>query len=300
MLSVFLEVVLPVALVAVAGGLVGRWRAIPVSGLSPLVFYLFSPCLVFHSLSETKLSAGASFRIFVVMAATFIVMYLAATVYSLLSGHPRPLRAAVALAATTPNVGNMGLPVAQLAFGDAGLQVAVMNFVAGSALANSAGIAIASTASHGSRGEVLRAPLRYPALYAAAAGALVNAFAIDIPKTFDAPISSLAGAAVPSMLVVLGLQVQRAISLEHLSEVLVVNAGRLLIGPAVAYAAALALGLDGITRDTLVVLAAMPTAVIATILATEFGAVPTFVTRAVVTSTFASMLTLTVLIALVR
>ena len=83
-------------------------------------------------------------------------------------------------------------------------------------------------------------------------------------------------------------------------EVLVVNAGRLLIGPAVAYAAALALGLDGITRDTLVVLAAMPTAVIATILATEFGAVLTFVTRAVVTSTFASMLTLTVLIALVR
>lgn len=300
MLSVFLEVVLPVALVAVAGGVVGRWKGIPVSGISPLVFYLFSPCLVFHSLSETQLSADASFRIFAVMGATFVAMYAAATVYSMLAGHDRPLRAAVALAATTPNAGNMGLPVAQLAFGDAGLQVAVMNFVAGSALANSAGIAIASTASHGSRRDVLRAPFRYPALYAAAAGGLVNVLGIDLPKTLDAPISSLAGAAVPAMLVVLGLQVQHAVSLDHLSEVLIVNAGRLLAGPAVAYAAAVALGLEGITRDTLVVLAAMPTAVIATILATEFGAVPAFVTRAVVTSTFASMLTLTVLIALLR
>lgn len=300
MLRVFLDVVLPVALVAAAGGVVGRWKALPVAGLSTIVFYLFSPCLVFHSLSTTKLSAGASLRIFAVMLATYAAMYAAATLWSALAGHDRPMRAAFALAATTPNVGNMGLPVAQLAFGDAGLQVAVMNFVAGSALANSAGIAIASTASHGSRADAIRAPLRYPALYAAAAGGLANAFGIDLPKTLDSPITSLSNAAVPSMLVVLGLQVQRSISLEHLTDIAVVNAGRLLIGPLVAFAAAVALGLTGVTRDTLVVLAAMPTAVIAIIVATEFGAMPAFVTRAVVTSTFASMLTLTVLIALLR
>jgi predicted permease len=48
------------------------------------------------------------------------------------------------------------------------------------------------------------------------------------------------------------------------------------------------------------VLAAKPTAVIATLVAVEFEAEPAFVTRAVVTSTVLSMLTLTVLITLVR
>jgi malate permease and related proteins len=235
-----------------------------------------------------------------VMLAAYAAMYVAATAWSLLVGHDRPMRAGFALAATTPNVGNMGLPVAQLAFGDAGLQVAIMNFVAGSALANSAGIAIASTAAHGSRREALRAPFRYPALYAAAAGGIVNALGVDLPRTIDSPVTSLSNAAVPAMLVVLGLQVQRAISFDHLADIFVVNAGRLFIAPVVAWFTATALGLGGVTRDTLVVLAAMPTAVIATILATEFGAEPSFVTRAVVTSTFASMLSLTVLIALLR
>jgi predicted permease len=102
------------------------------------------------------------------------------------------------------------------------------------------------------------------------------------------------------MLVVLGLQLKQAVGREHLRDAAVVNLARLLLGPAVSWAVATALGLDGVTRGTLVVLAAMPTAVIATIVAVEFEAEPAFVTRAVVTSTVLSMLTLTVLITLVR
>jgi predicted permease len=299
MLHVFLEVVLPVALVAIVGGAVGRWRGVPVAPVSALVFYLFSPCLVFNSMATTKLSAGVSFRIVGVMLATFAAMWLVAAAWSLARRHDAPFRAAFALGATTPNVGNMGLPVAQLAFGDAGLQVAVMNFVAGATLTNTAGIAVASMAG-GSRMEALRAPFRYPALYAAAAGVAVNALHLELPLTIEAPVRSLAGAAVPSMLVVLGLQLQQAGGRDHILETVVVNVMRLLVAPVAAWLSASALGLEGVTRSTLVVLAAMPTAVIATILATEFGARPAFVTRVVVTSTIASMATLTVLITLVR
>ncbi|HEY5476608.1 MAG TPA: AEC family transporter [Tepidiformaceae bacterium] len=299
MLHVLFDVILPVALVAACGGLVGRWKAIPVAPISTLVFYLFSPALVLHSLATTQLSAGASFRIFGVMIATYAAMYVAATAWSLLVRHDRSMRAGFALAATIPNVGNMGLPVAQLAFGTPGLEVAVMNFIAGSALANSASIVVASTAG-GSRAEAFRAPFRYPALYAAAAGAAINAFGIDLPVAINAPITTLSNAAVPAMLVVLGLQLQHAVSLDHLTDLVAVNSGRLLIAPVVAWFTATALGLSDVTRGTLVVLAAMPTAVIATILATEFNAQPAFVTRAVVTSTLASMLSLTVLITLVQ
>jgi predicted permease len=233
------------------------------------------------------------------MIATFIALYLASGIWSLIRRHNAAMRAGFALGVTTPNLGNMGLPVAQLAFGDAGLQVAVMNFVAGATLTNSAGIAVASMAG-GSPLRALGAPFRYPALYAAAGGVAVNAFAIDLPITIEAPVESLAAAAVPAMLVVLGLQLQHAGGREHLLDTVAVNLIRLLAAPAVAWAAASALGLDGVTRGTLVVLAAMPTAVIATILATEFNAMPAFITRVVVTTTLSSMLTLTLLISLVR
>lgn len=300
MLRVFLDVILPVALVAAAGGVVGRWKGIPVGSLSTIVFYLFSPCLVFNSMATTELSAGASIRILTVLIAAYLALCLGSLAWSTMVRHDRATRAGFALAITTPNAGNMGLPVSQLAFGEAGLQIAVMNFVAVSALTHSAGIAIAATASHGSWRSAVAAPFRFPALYAAAAGGIVNGANIDLPGTIETPIASLSSAAVPAMLVVLGLQVQRAVSIDHLGDLVAVNMGRLLIAPGVAWLAAMALGLTGVTRDTLVVLAAMPTAVIATILATEFNAQPNLVTRAVVTSTFASMVTLTVLIALLR
>lgn len=299
MLSVFLEVVLPVALVAIAGGLVGRWRRIPLAPVSGLVFYLFSPALVFRSMATTEVSAGTSLRIVAVMFAAFLAMYAAATIWSTAVRHERPMRAAFALAATTPNVGNMGLPVALLAFGDEGFDIAVMNFVIGATLVNTFGIAIASMAG-GSPRSALTAPFRYPALYAASLGLLVNALDIDLPVTIEAPVESLAGAAVPVMLVVLGLQLQNAAGVDRLLDTFTVNAGRLLIAPFVAWFVATAIGLDGTPRATLTALSAMPTAVIATILATEFHAVPAFVTRVVVTSTLLSMVTLTVLITIVK
>ncbi|MFN8585696.1 MAG: AEC family transporter [Dehalococcoidia bacterium] len=299
MLDVFFDVVLPVALVAVVGGAVGRWQNVPVAPISVLVFYLFSPALVFHSLATTEVSASVSVRIVGVLLATYVATYTVATAWSLVARHDQSFRAAFALSVITPNLGNMGLPVAFLAFGQAGLDIAVMNFVAGAILTYTVGIFVASMAS-GTRVDALRAPFRYPVLYAAAAGVLVNALGVDLPTAVDAPAASLANAAVPAMLVVLGLQLRQAAGLDHLVDTVMVNATRFLVAPVSAWFAGTALGLRGDTRGTLVVLAAMPTAVVATILATEFRAAPAFVTRAVVTTTVTSMLTLTVLIALVR
>jgi len=231
------------------------------------------------------------------MVVTFLAMYAAASAWSLAAHHPRDLRAGFALAVTTPNVGNMGIPVAFLAFGQAGFDIAVMNFVVGAVLSYSAGIFIASMAG-GTAVQALRAPFRYPVVYAAVAGIAINALGVELPITFAAPIETLAGAAIPTMLIVLGLQLQSALAIEDIRDTAVANLGRLMLAPVVTWFAATALGLDGVTRDTLTVLAAMPTAVIATVIATEFSARPGFVTRSVVVSTLASMLTLTVLISL--
>jgi hypothetical protein len=193
----------------------------------------------------------------------------------------------------------MGLPVSQLAFGELGLQIAVLNFVAGAVLVNTAGIAIAATAG-GSRRDALLAPLKYPALYAAIAGVLVNVSGVDLPKAVDEPAATLGAAAIPTMLVVLGLQLSNLNVGEDVVDTAAVNIARLIISPAAAWLCAEALDIEGVTRGTLIVLAAMPTAVSAIILASNFNARPSFVTQIVVSSTLLSMATLSVLITLVR
>ncbi|MGH9119084.1 MAG: AEC family transporter [Acidimicrobiales bacterium] len=299
MFEVLLEVVLPVFIVALLGAVVGWWRDVPVAPFSAMALYLLGPALVFDSMAATDISIGESVKIVGVMVAGYSAVLLAATLWSLGRGHDRSLRAAVALAATSPNAGNMGLPVAALAFGDAGLQVAIVNFVVGALIINSGGIVLASMAGGDARA-ALTAPLRYPYLYAAAAGLAVNALDVDLPAAIAVPADALAAAAIPIMLILLGLQLRTVSGAEDLPDTIAVNLGRLLIAPAIAWLVASAIGLDDITRGTLVVLAAMPVAVFTTILAEEFDAHPRFVAGAVVSTTLASILSLSVLISLVR
>ena len=300
MLSVFFGVVLPVVFVAALGAALGRWRGTPAEPLAAVVFYLFMPALVFDSLANSELAAELSLRIAAVAAAVYAAGYAAASGWSSLRRHEPAQRAAFALAVTSQNVGNMGIAVALLAFGPAGEQIAVLTWVVHTVLLTSAGIAIASLPG-GSPRRALAAPFAYPALYAAALGLAANGADARLPVALEAPIAILADAAVPATLVVLGLLLGRgAGGPGELADTAAASALRLLAGPPIALGASLALGLGGEARAVAIVLCGMPTAVGATIVATEFGVRPRFVIRAVAASTLASVPTLTVLIALVR
>jgi len=110
-------------------------------------------------------------------------------------------------------------------------------------------------------------------------------------------IKLLSGAALPVMIVVLGLQLAEAQRPENLRLVTAASALRLITGPIIGIGMAAALGLSGVARQAAVLESAMPTAVITTILAIEYGLDPVFVTSVVVVSTLLSPLTLTPLIA---
>ncbi len=301
MLGVFTEIVLPVLVIIGLGVLVGRWRGLSPQPLATLVLYLLAPALVFDALSRTELAPDVGVRVIAVMVVTLAVLGILAVGWSTLRGHGPGMRAGFALVAVSPNFGNMGLAIATLAFGEFGLQVAVLTYVLGALFSYSVGVAIGSTATAGTRWtRTLTAPLRYPVLYAAAAGLIVNALGVDLPAAIAEPARILAGATIPVMLVVLGLQIRDNVGLGDLTDLTAVTAGRLVIAPAITWVAATFIGLDGISRATLVTVAAMPAAVVTTIIATEFGANPSFVTRAVVLSTLVSLITLTILIDLVR
>jgi predicted permease len=141
-------------------------------------------------------------------------------------------------------------------------------------------------------------PPHDPAIYAAVAGIGANVAGVDLPDGLSTPLATLAGATIPVMLVLLGVQLADRMKATSPVDLAASNALRLLGAPVVMWLATSALGLDGVAQDTLIVLSATPTAVTALVIATEFSVQPRFVTLTVASSTFASIGTLTALIAL--
>ena len=75
---------------------------------------------------------------------------------------------------------------------------------------------------------------------------------------------------------------------------------RLLVSVPLAYLATTLLGLDALAQSVVMVVYAMPVAVFTIILSTTFSTNPRYVTNVVVASTFASAITLAVVIPVVK
>ena len=103
-----------------------------------------------------------------------------------------------------------------------------------------------------------------------------------------------------SMLTVLGVRLAETLRarqrLAHLPALGVAALMRLIVSPALAFLFASLVGLAGIARDVTVLQSAMPTAVITTILATEFDSDPPFAALCVLATTLLSLPTLTILL----
>jgi predicted permease len=76
------------------------------------------------------------------------------------------------------------------------------------------------------------------------------------------------------------------------------NGLRLIAAPALAFALSIPFGLSGAARQAGISEAAMPTAVVITVLATEYNVEPSFVTMTVFLSTILSPLTVTPILAI--
>ncbi|MEM8862462.1 MAG: AEC family transporter, partial [Chloroflexota bacterium] len=99
--------------------------------------------------------------------------------------------------------------------------------------------------------------------------------------------------------VALGVQLASSKSLKLETDTVITSAIRLIISPGLALLLVGFFGLSGIERGAGIMQAAMPAAVLTSIIALEYDLLPVFVTRTVLFSTLASVLTLTLMLALV-
>ena len=299
MLEIFIEVVSPVFLMAGIGALIRRLRNVPSDSISQITLYIFAPALVFNSLAGTEIPLEEMGKIALFTVCLAAALYLLSIAVARLLSLGREGTSAFLLTTLFMNAGNYGLPVALLAFGETGVQFAVVFFVCQATLGGTLAVYLASRSRLGI-GDALKSVLRMPLVYATVFGLAVNLLELQLPTTIAEPARILGNAAVPSMLMVLGIQLATRLSLEDLGSLTAAVFLRLVVSAGAGYLITLALGIDGTLQQVLVVVSAMPTAVFTTILANQFQAKPAFVTNGVVLGTLLSLVTLTAIISVVE
>jgi predicted permease len=294
--SIFVSDLLPVFAIAGVGFVLARFAGVQVQTVSRLTFHALAPALVFNILATSTADSGQVGRIALFYALVAISAATMARLVAIPLRLDRRALTAFLLVVICSNSGNYGLPVTLLAFGREALGFASVYFVSSSIFTYTGGVFLAASGKRSVR-DALVGVASIPAVYGAAAAALTLALGIQLPGAITAPVTLLSDAAVPMMILVLGMQLERAAWPERPGVVAAAVLVSLVLTPLVALGVAQLVGLQGAAFQAGVLQASMPTAVITTILAVEFDVLPDFVTSVVFVSTLLSPLTVTLMIA---
>jgi predicted permease len=296
LLILFANNILPIFLVAGSGYAMGKFFDIPPRPISQLAFNIFGPCLIFNLLTTTQLNSDDILRLSAFTVASILGLGALVLVIGGMLQIERRLLMAVLLATMFSNAGNFGLSVNLFAFGEKALAYASLYFAIALILTFTVGVIIASLGTSGWKA-ALSSLIKVPIVYAVLLAVLFKGFGWQLPLPLNRSVTLLGDAAIPVMMVLLGLQLQQSQWSPHTFALGLANVMRLLIAPALAVALSLAFGLQGEARQAGILESAMPTAVVTTVLANEYHLDAGFITSVVVSSTLLSPLTITPLLA---
>jgi len=295
LLTTFANNLLPILLISGAGFLLGKALSIDSRSLGRVVFYVFSPILVFDLILHTELDSSEILITMAFAGAICLVIGILALVFGKLLRLDRAMLMAVILTAAFGNTGNYGLPLVSFAFGKNALAYATLYFVTTSILFNTLGVLIASLGHMDVRSALLGL-FRVPTLYAVILAAFLNRLHLSIPIPLARTVEMAANGSIPLMILLLGLELSRVEWSHNLRAVGLSTVLRLLAGPAVGFLLAGLFGLPLPAWQGNITQTAMPAAVTTTVLATEYGLDSSLVTATVFIGTLLSPLTLTPLL----
>ena len=276
--------VIPVFLLIAAGFVFAHWKKINLTSVTEIIVYLGTPSLVFSSLAGKPLFATDIAVLSAGILLIFAIVGFFIRLYFFVSGFSSR---GFALPTLFMNAGNMGIPLALFAFGQAGLQRATLMFVIITFLQYSLGIYILNGRSNWT--EIFRLPL----IYAALAGLSVNLAQISLPELLLRPIIMLGQATIPIMLISLGYRLHEVESLQW-GHALGGALARIGGGFAAANLAVHLIGAEGVNRQVLLLYGALPAAVVNFVLTEKYRQDPALAASIVVISTFISIFTIPV------
>ena len=247
------------------------------------------PCLIFTALMGTQIDAAALAALSLAALAAYVMVTLA---MALLVWAGRLDRRTYLAPLIFGNTGNLGLPLALFAFGDIGLDYAVVVFAVMAIISFTFGVWLVSDS--GSPLKVVKEPV----VAATVLGAVFLWQGWQTPTFLTNAMDLIGQMAIPLMLITLGVAVARlrpgTFSLSTLLSALKVA---LCVGCA-AFAGVM-FDLDSTALAVLIVQVATPVAVTSYLLAEKYGADADSVAGLVVVSTLMSVVTLPLILAFV-
>lgn len=272
--SALTTAILPVLAIAGVGFVLGHYREVAVDPLSTVTIYILTPALVFASLVKTPLGGSAIASLAIGVVAFTVVMIGLAEGAARAIGETGPLRSGLVLTSAFPNAGNYGIPLSAFAFGSIGRSTAVLYIAVQAVLMYTIGVYVASrgTSQHwsGAIAEVFKLPL----LYAVVGAGLVRYFEVVPPaeSTIMETITLTGDAAIPVMLIMLGIQLANTNYGATISRVWAPTVLKMGAAPVVALGIAMVLGFSNPDVGRVYVLeSAMPAAITPLMLTIEYG-----------------------------
>ena len=197
MLIRILEVMIPVIVVAGLGYLYSLRYRTDLAAINAISVNVFLPALVFTVMSSQDFDLTRSPGLAIAAAAVFFGSGLIAwPIANFLKYDVRTFVPPMMF----NNCGNLGLPLALLAFGDSGLAPAIVLLIVTNLLYFSFGIYIVDQQVH------WRSVLLSPPILASVAGLVVSLWGVPVPTMIATPIAMLGDALIPVMLFALGIR----------------------------------------------------------------------------------------------
>lgn len=295
LIATFANNILPILLLGGSGFALGKLLHIDSRSLGRVVFYIFSPVLIFNLLIQNRLKLNEAIGVIALTLCVIASMGLLTFFLGTLLKLERSTLTALLITTMFANTGNYGLPLVSFAFGEKALSYAGIYFVTTTFLFYTVGVLIASL-GHMNLKEAALGLFKIPTMYAVILAILINAWQIQIPDPINRAVDLAAGGTIPLMLILLGVELTR-VQLSGSLRAMQLSVGlRLLLAPLVALMLAGLFGIQGFARQGSVTEASMPSMVSATVLATEYQLDSKLVTAVVFISTLLSPLTLTPLL----
>jgi len=289
---VFLNVLLPVLLIAGGGFLFGRLVNRDPAILTKLVFYILTPSLIFHALYTRPVSGGELATVLLFVFLVHGTLFGLAHLGSRAAHLDRETRTAAVLTLSLSNTGNYGLPILLFAFGEQGFALGLLYILGHMAFQITFGVA---TASWRKGMPLWRLPvnlLKVPWIYAFGLALLLRGTGTELPVPVGEPIELLAQAAIPVQLLLLGIQLGQVQLRGLWREAIPLTAAKLIVPPLLAFGFATALGIHGLLRAVLIVEASTPAAVNSLILSLQYNRRPDLVSSVVFLTTVGNIATM--------
>lgn len=287
-------IILPVFIIFFIGYMGQKLIGFDIKSISTAALYLMSPFLAFRTFYTNELTMDYLYIVLFSLLLTAVLLVIVWTTARTMNA-TRPQLSAMILGGVFMNSGNYGAPVVLFAFGAAGFDYAVVMMVFQSLLMNTIGIFFASIGGEekATLRQSLQRVIRMPLIYAAISGVGLQLLAVTVPKTLMEGISLVADASIPTVMLVLGMQLaaiaRKKVPYRYVSAVTVI---RMVLSPLIAASILYFMPINDLLKAVMIVQSAMPAAANTTMFALQFGTEPDLVSFTTFITTLISIVTI--------